>query len=246
MVNGQETKLQELQERIIHCRQFACPFRNKARGFYPKPPRGPATAPVMIVFENPAPPGGHNEGRVNKAEMNYDICEINLADALEMSVRNQKKWLFNNQGADEGMWDDFGCIIGETVYTTDSHKCPDPKDEEKKKPAVKDKARIFCLDYLRKEICLINPRVIIAFGESARSSLAEIENVTWNGHITKLLPNQRTKKQNNRFYALLPHPSWYRHEFGTQGYKMFNEDVRFVFTQAKEFLEEDKSEEISK
>ena len=42
-------------------------------------------------------------------------------------------------GADKAMWEeDFNYRIGETIYTTDSHKCPNP---EKATPVMKERAR---------------------------------------------------------------------------------------------------------
>ena len=230
----QFTSIDELRECVIHCRQLACPFRNKARGYYPKPPKGPVTADVMIIFENPGTPGGHSPD-----EMAYDIGDIKLTDALRLCLQGQKTWLFDDQGADEDMWNEFEFTLGKTVYTTDSHKCPDPKAKEKlttaQKTPQKERARGLCLDYLREEIRLVQPKAIIAFGKSSRESLKELESVDWDGTITKIPQADRVRIQNGRCYALLPHPGWYN-KFGDEGRHRFNDDTRFIFSKVNEFV----------
>ena len=229
--------IDDLRESVIHCRQFGCPFRSTARGYYPKPPKGPTAADVMIIFENPKTPGGHSPD-----EMAFDIGDIKLADAIRLCLQGQKHWLFDVQGADEDMWTEFGFTLGKTVYTTDSHKCPDPKVKEivttALKKVKKERARGLCREeYLREEIRLVQPKAIIAFGEPSRKSLAEIERLVWNGNITAFTQDQRVKVENGRCYALLPHPGWYIRQYGKEkGKQPFNDDVRFVFAKVREFL----------
>ena len=138
----------------------------QSTGFYPKPPRGPATSSVMIVFENPGSPEGRNLSREQNPETAFDITNITLTEALRFAVPGQQNWLFRSNRLDRTKWEQAGLVIGETVYTTDSHKCPNPRDRNKQRQ--KECARELCLAYLREEIRLIQPKAIIAFGDWAK------------------------------------------------------------------------------
>jgi hypothetical protein len=189
----------------------------------------------MLIFENPGSPSGRNLAVENNPEMAYDISDAKLPEVLRLCIKGQKNWLFEHQGADEELWEEFGFRIGETIYTTDSHKCPNPKEKEKSTPTQKERTRALCLDYLREEIRIVRPKAIIAFGEPSRKSLADIEGVAWEGKVTGLPQDARLKVQNGRCYALLPHPGWYN-KYGEKGRLRFNDDLRFVFGKVSGFI----------
>jgi hypothetical protein len=163
----------------------------------------------MIVFENPGPPGGKNmtHGGQPDPQLDYTIADVTLPDALSACIRGQNAWLFQSVQLDKTKWDNAGFVIGETVFTTDSHKCPDPNDAEKKKR--KHEARQCCVGYLKEEIRLVQPRAIIAFGDCARRSIEEAEGVKWPAELKlKLMSDDdRVICARGRLYAVLPHPN---------------------------------------
>jgi uracil-DNA glycosylase len=242
------TSISELQEKLIHCACTHCPYRSEAPGFYPKPPRGPHDAKVMIVFENPGPPSGMTttRGGTQDPQMGFTIKDIKLGDALRWAIKFQDAWLFETSKLNRKAWDTADFVIGTTVYTTDSHKCPDPRDPEKD-PADPDKkkknneknkrrARKYCLAYLREEIRLIQPKVIIAFGNYARRSLKSIERVKWKGSLKFMADNDRVKIVGRRLFAMLPHPNsiWRKPPMSKKAYEAA---IEYVFGKATEFLE---------
>jgi hypothetical protein len=85
----------ELQHAIVRC-PLECPYRNEAPGYYPKPPRGPANFPVMIVFENPGSPGGRNLSVEQNPELAFSIANITLPEALRLAIPGQQNWLFRS------------------------------------------------------------------------------------------------------------------------------------------------------
>jgi uracil-DNA glycosylase family 4 len=225
----------ELQQEVIRC-PLKCPFRNTAAGYFPKPPRGPDTSPVMIVFENPGSPGARNTAQYGNPEMNYTIENITLDDALRMCIQGQESWLFWSNKLDKQKWDDAGFVIGKRVYTTDSHKCPNPKGLDKNElPKLKEQAREMCLDYLREEIRLIQPRVIIAFGDYARRSVERIEGAMWSNPRKNMPDDQRVRTVGGRLYAVLPHPDSLRYE-PKEMKAHYRNSIAFVFGKVKEFL----------
>jgi uracil-DNA glycosylase family 4 len=224
----------ELRQAVIRC-PLACPYRNEAPGYYPKPPRGPESSEVMMVFENPGSPEGRNTIRDGKPEMDFTIANIALPDALRFCIQGMRAWLFQSNRLNKATWDEAGFIVGETIYTTDSHKCPNPRDPEKE--GQKDTARRMCLDYLREEIRLIQPRAIIAFGEHARKSVEKICGVQWSGSLKRMEREQRVAVVGGRLYALLPHPDglWRNPPMTTDAYE---EAIAFVFGKVKAHLGE--------
>src|SRR5579872_316335 len=99
----------DLQEAVIRCR-LNCPYRNEAPGYYPKPPRGPHTSKVMIVFENPGSPEGKNTTREGSPEMAFTIADITLDDALRLCIQGQRAWLFETSRLDKVRWDEAGFV----------------------------------------------------------------------------------------------------------------------------------------
>src|SRR5260370_27129363 len=224
----------ELQQAVIRC-PLQCPYRNEAPGYYPKPPRVPHTSKVMIVFENPGSPDGRNTTRDGKPEMDHTIADIALLDALHFCIQGQRAWLFQSNQLNKAKWDEAGFVIGETVYTTDSHKCPNPKDPEKKKR--KAQARKLCLAYLREEIRLIQPKAIIVFGDPARRSVESLGGVKWSGALKRMPDDKRVQTAGGRLYAVLPHPDglW---RYPPMAREEYEGAIGSVFAAVKKFLSE--------
>lgn len=198
-------QIRTLQESIIHCRNMYCPFRNRKGGFYPKPPRGPEDSNIMLIFENPGNPEGKNLKMEGSPECKWNIETIELDIALKLAIQGQMNWLFDNVKLSKPIWDRHGISIGSTVYSTDAHKCPNPSRSVNS--GLKKAASKYCLPYLRREIDIVKPIVIISFGGFARDSLSELEGIKWSGNIKEMSIEQRIKRKGNRMYALLPHPN---------------------------------------
>jgi uracil-DNA glycosylase len=238
--------INQLRETVIHC-ALACPFRNEAAGYYPKPPRGPHDSKVMMVFENPGSPKDKNTRSEGHPEMTYTIRDIGLRDALHFTIQGQRNWLFKTAKLNKATWDEAGFVIGESVYTTDSHRCPDPAGQKgldraeqakanKQRLANKHKARVLCSQYLKEELRLVNPNVIVAFGEYARRSIEMLEGVNWSGKTRTMPKEQRIVEKGTRLYALLPHPSSLRY-MSSEVRAGVEVAIAYVFGKAKEFAE---------
>jgi uracil-DNA glycosylase family 4 len=189
----------------------------------------------MIVFENPGSPDGRNTTRDGKPEMDYTIADIMLPDALQFCIQGQRTWLFQSNQLNKSMWDEAGFVIGETVYTTDSHKCPNPKDPGKRKQ--KSLARNLCFAYLSEEFRLIQPKVIIAFGDHARRSVERLGGIKWSGSLKSMSDDERVTTDGGRLYAVLPHPDglWRNPPMTRSEYESA---IGSVFAAVKRFLNE--------
>jgi uracil-DNA glycosylase family 4 len=190
----------------------------------------------MIVFENPGSPEGRNLSREHNPETAFDITNITLAEALRFAVAGQRNWLFRSIKLDQAKWEKAGIVIGESVYTTDSHKCPDPKNTDPKdKKKQKEQARKLCLAYLREEIRLIQPKAILAFGNYARRSVEGLCCVNWSDDKNLMANDKRVQIVGGRLYAVLPHPNgiWRR---PTMALDDFEAAIDFVFAEVKSFL----------
>jgi uracil-DNA glycosylase family 4 len=180
----------------------------------------------MILFENPGSPE-------STPQMDYTISNITLPVAQRLCIELQRRWL--SDWLDREKWDKAGFVIGKTVYTTDSHKCPDPRDVEKKKR--KEQARELCLDYLSEEIRLMKPKAIIAFGDYARRSVEKLEGVKFPGSLKSMTDDERVQKVSRRLYAVLPHPAgiWRNPPMKRDNYEAA---IASVLAAVKEFLGE--------
>ena len=230
----------ELRKSVLHCPRTECPFRNTHKGHYPKPPRGPITAEVMMIFENPGSPEGKNLKKEDNPECQWDINTITLKEARQLSIRGQTNWLFDTCRLDRNIWSKHNMVIGETVYTTDTHKCPNPKGGKAKQ---KKTAFRICIEYLQEEIRLVKPKVIFAFGDYARRAVKHIEGVRWvdekNGKeliIKKSGARQeRLYHTDQRLYVLMPHPSgfWQNPPMTITDY---NEALEYAFAKASDWV----------
>ncbi len=136
--------------------------------------------------------------------MEYTIADITLPDALRLCIEGQRAWPFELNRLDKAKRKRADFVIGETVYITDSHKCPNPKDLGRRKQ--KDKATKLCLPYLREEVRLIQPKAIVAFAEDARRSVEKACGVKWSGSVKRMPDHKRVLTAEGRLYAVLSHP----------------------------------------
>ena len=165
------TELDQFAEKVLHCAKTQCPFHQRTRpGAYPKFSYGNAGAKAMAVFQNPGSPTHQEQLRI--------IETVTVEEMREWANAGVSNWLtrrIGNLSALEYNGRDF--LHG--YYLTQAYRCPDPPGQVPDRN--RREAERHCSSYLREEIRIIKPEVILCFGLPALKSVRAI-----------LAPNSKT------------------------------------------------------
>ena len=157
------TKLDQFAEKVLHCAKTECPFHQTRPGGYPKFSYGNMRSRVMAVFQNP--------GQPTYQEQQKTIETVTIEEMRRWADAGVSNWM-------RTYLDDLSILeynersFLDSYYMTQAYRCPDPSDTEKAKR--RKAAMSHCSDYLRQEIRIIKPKVILAFGGEALESVRAV------------------------------------------------------------------------
>ena len=193
------TRLEQFAENVLHCAKTQCPFHQTRPGGYPKFSYGNPISKVIAVFQNP--------GQPTYQEQQKTIDTVTVKEMRRWANGGVTNWLSKHIDLSALEYD--GRPFLDLYYMTQAYRCPDPPN---KTSAKQNKARRDCLDYLRQEINIIKPKVILTFGgealESVRSILSPSSKVA--GLTTLFLEEKVIEWDGVRVFPLV-HPNGYKY-----------------------------------
>lgn len=160
-------KLNQFSEKVVSCQKSTCAYRQTCPGRYPKFSHGSISSKIMLVFQNP--------GKPTSCELQRDINNVTVDEMRRWAGEGVRRWLFGlpGRGLPHTLFnlrdDDF---LG-LYYLTQAYRCPDPADR-KFADRERQNARKECLQYLKEEISLVRPTVILTFGKDALRSVRDL------------------------------------------------------------------------
>jgi uracil-DNA glycosylase len=129
-----------------------------------------------------------------------------MEEAIPWVTKFQQEWLFSRCGLDERIWNKHQFRIGETIYTTQTCKCPTEQSLTRK-----DIRSAFerCKPYLEKELNILKPRAVIAFGHEARKAVEKWRGIRWAApvRILSMKNEARVREDSGCILAVLPDPT---------------------------------------
>lgn len=160
-------KLKRFSEKVVHCRNSNCPYRQDGLGRYPKFSHGNLNSNVMAVFQNP--------GKPTSSELRRDITTVTVDEMRKWASEGVQRWLFElpGRGLPRTLFDLGHHGFLELFYLTQAYRCPDPEDgmyADRKRRSAREE----CFHYLQEEISVVQPTVILAFGKDALRSVRDV------------------------------------------------------------------------
>lgn len=156
-------KIDRFAEKVLHCAKTQCPFHQTRPGAYPKFSYGNARADVMAVFQNP--------GQPTFQERRKTIKMVSVEEMRQWANSGLSNWLKKYRIHPSEL--EYGArSFLDSYYMTQSYRCPDPLGGILE--SQKSEAREQCLAYLRQEIAIVQPKVILCFGNRALQSVKDI------------------------------------------------------------------------
>ena len=156
------TKLAQFANSVLHCAKTQCPFHQTRPGGYPKFSYGTATAKVVAVFQNP--------GQPTSQEKLKTIRTVTVEEMRLWANDGVTNWL-RKYLDDLSILEYDGRPFLDSYYITQAYRCPDPLDKNKQKK--RKQAMRHCSDHLSKEIRIIRPKAVLAFGKEALESVRD-------------------------------------------------------------------------
>ena len=213
------TRLDRFAQKVLHCAKTQCPFHQTRPGGYPKFSYGNPRAKIMAVFQNP--------GQPIPQEQQKTIDTVTIKEMRQWANSGVTDWLSKHIDLSALEYD--GRPFLDSYYITQAYRCPDPPN---KTSAKENKARRDCLDYLRQEINIIKPEVILTFGrpalESVKNILSPSSKVT--GLTTLFLEKKVIKWDGVRVFPLV-HPNGCKYYGITK--VQYTKTVRWYVSQIK-------------
>lgn len=120
-----------------------------------------------------------------------------------------------------------GLNVSTDIYVCNIIKCRPPGN---RRPS--DEEINFCIDYLEEQLKLVNPKVIVALGNTAISGLLPLD-----GGITKI--HGKFFKRGNIYVVPVYHPSYVlRNGSAGQVYEDFKSDLRVAIDKSRDATEQ--------
>ena len=204
-------ELENFIEQNLRCNKRECSFRCEEKGYYRRFGYGNRNSKIMAVFQNPGAP---TKTRLGEMELRC-INSITVEEMRNEARTGVSNWLFEeNKKFDRNTFSINGIEFLESFYITQAHKCPDSRKEISANE--RNKVNVFCSEnLLKREIELIQPTVVFAFGKYALSAVSQCFGFEKDVKRSKIKKDFKSIKDPNGFRGFLwngtlvlpiPHP----------------------------------------